>query len=192
VAKQSAKSVGRKKANRKSTNAIDSFSVKRPPGRPGIRKSFVIGSAYNAGLMLKQHWHYVGEPLLSAQNAGEVSAAFKETPTSVQDHFRQGDLILSILRDPKFPTRKEAQIQFLADSLGGRGEISPRRSRDICAEERNRLRHYIIRRDFYIECTCKYKGPALHDACPRCGTRETKGLSLRSNVAIQGFEFEPF
>lgn len=30
--------------------------------------------------------------------------------------------------------------------------------------------HHIIRRDYYIECTCRYKGPALHGKCPKCGT----------------------
>ncbi len=27
-----------------------------------------------------------------------------------------------------------------------------------------------IPRDFYIECTSRYKGPALHGKCPKSGT----------------------
>ncbi len=52
------------------------------------------------------------------------------------------------------PLRREAQINFLADSLAGRGLVSPRRSRDICAQERatEKRRHRIIRQEFYVEC----------------------------------------
>jgi len=67
-------------------------------------------------------------------------------------------------------TKREAQIAFLADSLGARGLVSPRRSRDICYEERAKPVHFIIRQDCYIQCTCAYKGPALHGKCPKCGT----------------------
>ncbi len=30
--------------------------------------------------------------------------------------------------------------------------------------------HFIIRQDFYIQCTCSYEGPALNGACRKCGT----------------------
>ena len=73
-------------------------------------------------------------------------------------------------RDARFPKRPEPQRNFLADSLAGRGLISPRRSRDICERERKTKVHYIIRQDYYIECTCRYKGPARYGQCPKCGT----------------------
>ena len=71
-----------------------------------------------------------------------------------------------IREDPKFPKKAKTQIAFFADSLAGLGQISPRRSRDICAEGRKKKHHTIIRQDYYIECTCGYEGPAKHGACP--------------------------
>ena len=81
--------------------------------------------------------------------------------------------IFALIRHQKFPKRNEARINFLADSLGGRPKLSLRRSRAICEEERARQRRKskfkIIRNEFYIECTCGYKGPALDNACRKCG-----------------------
>lgn len=51
------------------------------------------------------------------------------------------------------------QINFLADSLAGRGFVSPRRLRDICKQDRAKMFHYIIRQDYYVECTFRYKVP---------------------------------
>ena len=55
----------------------------------------------------------------------------------------------------------EAQIQFLGDSLEAQGKVTPRRSCEICASERNKVKHVIVRKEYYIECSCGYKGPAL-------------------------------
>jgi hypothetical protein len=80
-------------------------------------------------------------------------------------------LVLSVLRDPKFPKRKrEARINFLADSLAGLGRVTARRSRDICEQERAKARraHYIIRYEFFVECSCGYKGQSRNHACPKC------------------------
>jgi len=87
---------------------------------------------------------------------------------------------LKIVNDPKFPKRAAAQIRYLADSLAGVEQVTPRRSRDIVAEERNRIRHKIIRQDYYIACTCGYEGPALDGACRGCGTREIESRLLLS------------
>jgi len=81
-------------------------------------------------------------------------------------------LILSVLRDPKFPKkRKQQQITFLADSLAALGSVSPRRSRDICEQERRKEKkaHHIIRHEYYVECSCGYQGPAKDNACRKCG-----------------------
>ena len=123
-------------------------------------------------MLLSQHWKVVGEPLLGAETPEEVIAAFGAVPEIQRVHFvpSLADLILRILREPYFPKTRNAQIGFLADSLGARGVVRPRRSRDICAEERKKVLHYIIRQDFYIECTCGYEGPARKGACPKCGT----------------------
>jgi hypothetical protein len=29
----------------------------------------------------------------------------------------------------------------------------------------------IVRREFYIECTCGHRGPAKGGGCPQCGTK---------------------
>jgi hypothetical protein len=91
--------------------------------------------------------------------------------TSFVPHW--SELILKIIHDRRFPrVRAKAQIAFLADSLGAQGAVTPRRSREICAEERTKKSHFIVRRDFYIGCTCGYEGPALKGACPDCGTMQ--------------------
>ncbi|MFB3923940.1 MAG: hypothetical protein ACE145_19640 [Terriglobia bacterium] len=107
---------------------------------------------------------------MKAQNEEEVIRAFDLAPSYKLEFAPIAPLILRILRDPKFPKRPEPQRNFLADSLAGRGLISPRRSRDICEQERKKKVHLIVRQDYYIECTCRYKGPALHGQCPKCGT----------------------
>jgi len=112
---------------------------------------------------------------LAAKTEEEVKAAFAEHGSSYASNFvpeRVSDVLL-LIRHRKFPKKKDAQINFLADSLGGRPELSLRRSRDICekerAKQRQKSKHKIIRNEFYIECTCGYQGPALDNACPKCG-----------------------
>src|SRR5437867_6072956 len=72
------------------------------------------------------------------------------------------------------------QINFLADSLAGTGIVSPRRSRDICAAERAKEKrtHRIIRFEFYVECSCGYKGPSENHACRKCGATISFPLGL--------------
>lgn len=69
--------------------------------------------------------------------------------------------------------RREAQINFVADSLAGLGWITPRRSRDICDQERaiKKRADKIIRYEFYIECYCGYKGRSHDPGCPKCGAK---------------------
>jgi hypothetical protein len=81
--------------------------------------------------------------------------------------------ILAVKMEKKFPKRAMPQIKFLANSLAGRPNVEFRTSRDICAkalaEEKARSPHKILRKEFYIECSCGFKGPALNDACRKCG-----------------------
>ena len=100
----------------------------------------------------------------------EVIQAFEKDARYTNEFRPIASLILKIIQERKFPKRREAQFNFLADSLAGLGLISPRRSRDICERERNKKVNYIVRQDYYIECTCRYKGPALHGSCTKCGT----------------------
>jgi hypothetical protein len=87
------------------------------------------------------------------------------------DFVNLADLILRVLKDRKFPKHKrEAQINFLADSIAGYGMFTPRSSRDICVRERARIKqvHRILCYEFYIECSCGYKGHSRNHACPQC------------------------
>lgn len=161
---------------------LDSLSPKRPRGRPGIRGSLVRNNADHYQALLSKHWNVIGEPLGLAGTPEEVTAAFHEVPEAERVNFvpSLAELILTVTEEQRFPISDDAQIRFLADSLGARGAVSPRRSRDICAEERVKVVHYIVRRDFYIECTCGYKGPALRGACQKCGTDTVHWQAIRS------------
>jgi hypothetical protein len=65
------------------------------------------------------------------------------------------------------------------DSLAGTLLICLRRSREICGEERKKKVRYISRRDYYIEWTCRYKGPALHG---RCAKRASDSLRFAPSI----------
>ena len=163
-----------KTTRKKLANPIDTFSEKRGRGRPyKIRASEVFGRAYNYYLILDQIWEVAGEQLVRATTEEEINQALEKT--SQKHEFAEIiPLILKVVRDREFPKRdKKARINFLADSLAARGAVTPRTSRDICARERKTERkksaHKIIRREFYIECSCGYKGPARDNACRKCG-----------------------
>jgi hypothetical protein len=104
-----------------------------------------------------------------------VIEAFEKHASSYASEFipRLAEDILKVVNEPKFPKRADPQIKFLADSLAGRPNVEPRTSRDICVKERARERsksaYKIIRREFYVECSCGYKGPARNNACRKCG-----------------------
>jgi hypothetical protein len=152
------------------------YSTKKPRGRPQkIPRNWVTGRAYNYGIQLSQLWPSLEAPLLAAHTEKEVTAAFEDHGKPYAQNFVPGLAadILAIIRDPKFPKRSEARVSFLADSLGGRPDLSFRSSRDICEKERAKQRrkseHHIIRHEYYVECSCGYKGPARENACRRCG-----------------------
>jgi hypothetical protein len=177
----------RKKDAKKPKKALDSFSVKRGRGRPGVRKSEIWGRGDNFRIIFGQIWKDLGEPLLKAKTQEEVTKAFEDFGKPYDHQFvpALSSLILRVIREPRFPKRPAVQIGFLAHSLAGLGRTSPRRSRDICEQERKRQNkeNHIIRQDYYIECTCRYKGPALHGRCPKCGTGK---LSLPFPLSVSG------
>jgi hypothetical protein len=114
------------------------------------------------------------EQMLVASNEDELRKALDTAPNYVQGEFNPFlALILSIFREKTFPKSKTAQLDYLADSLAGLGQVTPRSSRDICgiekAKARRASRFRIIRYEYYIECTCRYKGPARDGACRKCG-----------------------
>lgn len=104
----------------------------------------------------------------------DVERTLKPRGRKVRKVPRQRTLLLGILKDRKFPrTNRDAQIRFIAESMAGSGQVSPRRCRDICGEERKRPKYRITRQEpyLYIECTCGYQGPALYNICPECETQ---------------------
>ena len=78
--------------------------------------------------MLEKYWPVIGDTLSNAKSESDVVAAISKIDENARTYF-----------DP-FPD--------LADSLGGRGQVSPRRSRDTCAKDRKTVRHKIYRQRF--------------------------------------------
>ncbi len=169
----------------KPINPLDTFSTKRPRGRPRkVNPSEIRGRADNYRRMLNQVWDSLWPLLAQAETDEDVIRAFDEGAGSYGREFvpALAGLILEVMRERRFPERREPRINFLADSLAARGAARPRRSRDICADERakqdNKSPHKIIRKEFYIECECSYKGPALDDACRKCGAEIPSSLNI--------------
>ena len=157
---------------------LDEFSEKRGRGRPPtIRPEVVFGRAQNYRMMLTKVWPKLREPLLATgvEKEEEVTKAFVTHAQPYSENFVPGlaSYILEVIHERKFPERSKAQVHFLADSLAGSPNVGPRRSRDICAEERAKESakspHKILRREFYVECSCGYIGAARNDACRKCG-----------------------
>ncbi len=139
-----------------------------------MRHAEIWGRAENYRVIFKQIWDRLREPLLAANAEEEVSQALeKQGQPYAREFVPHLGLILKVIRDPEFPKRPDPQINFLADSLAGLGVVTPRRSRDIAAQERARYRarakYHIVRHEFYVECSCGYKGPARDNACRKCG-----------------------
>ena len=160
----------RKQSRAKPQISLDMLHGKRGRGRPGVRKSEIAGRSYHYRLLFENIWDWAGEKLVRAKTKENVLKALEPNEYYQRELGPVVSLIPKVVSEPKFPKRRQAQIGFLADSLAGVGMVSPRRSRDICEQERNRKVNYITRQDYYIECTCHYKGPALHGKCPKCGT----------------------
>jgi hypothetical protein len=137
----------------------------------------VTGRAANYEFQLNEVWHRLGTSLLAAKTVDDVTKAFKQFGQPYDGDFvpRLSSDILLLLKDEDFPHRTTPQIKFLARSLAGRPTLSFRRSRDVCEKEALREKrkspHRILRREFFIECSCGYNGPALDNDCPGCGAQ---------------------
>jgi hypothetical protein len=177
----------RRKGRRSKAIVYDPLSDKRSRGRPWtIPPSTVIGRADNCRYQLKQAWAQLEGPLLSAQTADEVKVAFEtHAPAYAASYvpFQVAD-ILALVHDKQFPKEGEARVNFLADSLGGRPTLSFRSSPDVCGRERARERkkspYQILRYEYYVECSCGYKGPARDGACRKCGAEIPLSAYLHS------------
>lgn len=162
----------------------------------GPKEKIPASEVFNRAYDLKLTFEIAGklldwQKLLAAQSQGEVVAAFEAMDEGYRRKFLyKPELTLKCLRDRKFPRRdRNAQEQFIADSLAGDGRVSLRRSRDICQGERSaqKRKGRILRREFYIECSCGFKGPAFRDACPDCGA-EVSYLDLATGFGIRAYE----
>lgn len=174
MSKISAKARKHAKAAQQANFSLDTVSENRPRGRPvKIKANWVRGRADNYRLILNQIWDRVAPQLLKAQTYEDVVASFEGSDIGAYElEFVQlADLIFKVLKELKFPKQnRKAKIHFLADSIGGHGLVTPRSSRDICQKERTRIKrvHRILRYEYWIECSCGYKGRSLNHACPKC------------------------
>jgi hypothetical protein len=190
-----AKMAKRKKRHTEAEKPLDAFSKKRRRGRPGVQPLEVVLRAGNDRQMFwdyrldKKKKEYVrAKPsdwamqLLASKSVEDVERAFESRPLSIQNEFKPlFPLILQVLHERAFPKKPETQLDFLADSIAARGEVAPRTSRDICekerAKERRKSRHRILRHEYYVECSCGFKGPARDNACRKCGAEIGQSLA---------------
>lgn len=174
----------RKKASKEGKKAIDKHSEKKRRGpKPKVIASWVRGRADNYRTILNQIWPRIWPGLSSAEKYEDVIDCLRnaEIGSYASDLELVANVILVVLHDPKFPKRKrEAQINFLADSIAGHGSVTPRTSRDICERERARIRriHHILHYEFWIECSCGYKGRSRNHACPKCKAEIPLGVDV--------------
>lgn len=154
-------------------NPLDRFSGKRDPGRPPIiDPALVRNSADKYRVWLERSWDQLETPLLTAKTEQEVVSRLQQALPGYDELPPLAPLILKVVNGPGFPKKqKKAQVGFLANSLGARGVVTPRRSRDICAEQRkpDSQRNYIIRHEYWVECSCGYKGVSENLSCKECG-----------------------
>jgi hypothetical protein len=176
----------RLKVATKTVDAFPSCGTNPKKNNRGRKRSLpwatVTGRASNYEFQLNQVWHRLATPLLAARTKDEVTNAFNQFAQPYSREFVPGlsSDILLLLNDPDFPQRPIPRIKFLARSLAGGSTLSFRSSRDICekvaAQEMRKSPHRILRREFYIECSCGYKGPALDNDCPHCGAQPQLSL----------------
>jgi hypothetical protein len=160
------------KVRKLAKNQLDRFSEKPRRGRPPkIDPSFVRGCADKYRVWLERAWKEQGEALLAAQTEQEITKALQIALPGYDELIRLAPSIFKVRKDLRFPKRKRAQINFLADSIAANEIVTPRRSRDICAEERaaDAQRHVILRYEYWIECSCGYKGRSENHSCRKCG-----------------------
>lgn len=146
-----------------------------------MRSTEIQGRADKYRFIFGQVWDRLWPRLLRATTDEEVVDSFLEGATPYAQEFVPplANLICRVLREPKFPKRREAQINFFADSLAGLGYLAPRSSRDICQKERTKEKrtHHILRYEYYVECSCGFKGRSRDHACPKCGAKIDFGFS---------------
>jgi hypothetical protein len=151
---------------------------------PKIRADEVYGRAENWRDILDQVWDRLWPLLSNARTEGEVTKAFQDGARPYDQNFVPGlsALTLQVLQEHTLPKRREPLQRFLADSLAGVGVVTPRRSRDICAQQRAKRKraHSILRYEYYVECSCGYRGRSKDHACAKCGAKILFPVSIGS------------
>ena len=153
--------------------SLDSDSPKRRGPHRRIVPTTVLGRADNYRWILEQVWDSVWPSLSATRTPEDVIIALQNARPYDREFAPWAADILGVLNEKRFPKRKKARINFIADSIAGIPNVSPRRSRDICIEERARKgsAHQIVRYEFYIVCSCGRKGHSFNHACPKCGAK---------------------
>jgi hypothetical protein len=178
----------RKRPRKTAENPLDRFSAKRGRGRPvKVVPTSVTGRASNCRDLLPRIWNELEGPLLAAEGPEEVVRAFEAALPGSTEFLPLAPLILEVIKDPQFPKRRKPRIKFLAESIAGVGLVTPRRSRDICAEERAASEEaqrapYILRYEYYVECSCGYRGHSENHACRKCGAKIVFPVNFGSNL----------
>ena len=171
-----------KRRPKKSQIPLDTVSKKARRGRPPrVRALEIRGRADNNRYIFGQVWDRFWPLLSTAESIEDVQKAVQEGANPYdRNYIGFESLILQVLRDPKFPKRRKARVNFMADSLAGLGQITPRYSRDICERERAKAKreHHIIRYEVWIECSCRFKGRSRNHSCPKCGAAIEFGGSI--------------
>ncbi len=165
-----------KKAKKTAKRALDTPAEKRGRGRPRwVDPGETKGRGDNYRGIFSIVWGALYPLLSKAQTEEEVIRSFEEGAGSYSRQFmpKFAPLVLKVLRGRTFPKKATTQANFMADSLAAYGDVSARRSRDICQRERLKedKAHHIIRYEFKIECSCGYRGFSKDHACPRCNAQ---------------------
>jgi len=159
---------------------IEPLSPKRRGPKPRVRPSDLLGRAENFRGNLIQVWDRLWPLLSKAESADNVTKAFQEGASPHDQNFVPGlsQLLIGVLKETTFPQRPKSMQRFIADSAAALGDVTARRSRDICMQERMKAKraNHIIRHEYYIECSCGYEGPARDRACRKCGATISPSL----------------
>ena len=113
--------------------------------------------------------------LILGRNALKQVQWGTQLPTPLPDRFVYA--FVDAVRERSFPNRLKAQARFLGDSLGADGDVSPRRSRDICGAERTKEKKTTPNAEFYIHC-CGKKRLTSDYLCPECKRNPFESLAL--------------
>ncbi len=174
----------RKKTEMEAKKSLDNTSQKRRGPRRQIPPTTVIGRSDNYRETLQEMWDSIWPSLSAAQSAEDVSRALENAPPYGREFASFSAAILEVLKEKRFPSRRKSRINFIADSIAGIPNVSPRRSRDICFEERAKKDGTrILRYEYYVECSCGYEGHSKNHACPNCGAEIRFPVNVGSFVS---------